>query len=186
MLLPGAIGSVKVDLALEKAPERAESWWREHLPELIQPSPAGDSTSDVKIAAGRLLTLSPEDSRLAQLPHFVFSPNTLLSVIGLIRGRDMVTAAPAEDWRDAKGRSHHPGAQRAREHHPLPCIRLAADDPSTQDRRRGRRELRRDCRAGLGLLRVSWTRRPRRQAPGFDWEDAHAQGSGSFCASIRA
>ncbi len=31
--------------------ERAESWWREHLPELIQASPAGDSSSsDVKIA----------------------------------------------------------------------------------------------------------------------------------------
>ena len=31
-------------------PERAESWWREHLPELIQPSPAGESGSDMKIA----------------------------------------------------------------------------------------------------------------------------------------
>ena len=30
--------------------ERAESWWRDHLPELTQPSPAGDSSSDVKIA----------------------------------------------------------------------------------------------------------------------------------------
>ena len=36
---------------------------------------------------------------MAQLPHFVFSPNTLLSVIGLIRGYD--TAPPREDWRDA-------------------------------------------------------------------------------------
>ena len=31
-------------------PERAESWWREHLPELVQPSPAGESNSDVKIS----------------------------------------------------------------------------------------------------------------------------------------
>ena len=31
-------------------PERAESWWREHLPELNQPTAAGDSRSDVKIA----------------------------------------------------------------------------------------------------------------------------------------
>jgi len=31
-------------------PERAESWWREHLPELNQPTADGDSRSDVKIA----------------------------------------------------------------------------------------------------------------------------------------
>ena len=30
--------------------ERAESWWRERLPELIQPSPAGESGSDMKMA----------------------------------------------------------------------------------------------------------------------------------------
>ena len=40
-----------VTLATPWTTERAESWWREHLPELIQPSPAGDSSSsDVKIA----------------------------------------------------------------------------------------------------------------------------------------
>jgi glycosyltransferase involved in cell wall biosynthesis len=38
---------------------------------------------------------------VAQLPHFVFSPNTLLSVIGLIRGRDTAAPAPAGDWRAA-------------------------------------------------------------------------------------
>ena len=38
---------------------------------------------------------------MAQLPHFVFSPNTLLSVIGLIRGRNIVAPAPPEHWRDA-------------------------------------------------------------------------------------
>lgn len=38
---------------------------------------------------------------MAQLPHFVFSPNTLLSVIGLMRGADTTRPAPAENWRDA-------------------------------------------------------------------------------------
>ena len=40
----------ELTLATPWTPERAESWWREHLPELIQSSPAGDSSSDVKIA----------------------------------------------------------------------------------------------------------------------------------------
>jgi glycosyltransferase involved in cell wall biosynthesis len=37
---------------------------------------------------------------MAQLPHFVFSPSTLLSVVGLLRGRE--TDPPREAWRDAK------------------------------------------------------------------------------------
>jgi glycosyltransferase involved in cell wall biosynthesis len=50
---------------------------------------------------GRTLAHSSAETRVAQLPHFVFSPNTLLSVIGLIRGRGTVAPAPAEDWRNA-------------------------------------------------------------------------------------
>ena len=38
---------------------------------------------------------------MAQLPHFVFSPNTLLSIIGLLRGRDTDPPVSAGDWRDA-------------------------------------------------------------------------------------
>ena len=38
---------------------------------------------------------------MATLPYFVFSPNTLLSVIGLMRGPDRTPPTPAEDWRDA-------------------------------------------------------------------------------------
>jgi len=39
----------EVTLATAWTPERAESWWREHLPEIIEPSPGGDSSSsDVK------------------------------------------------------------------------------------------------------------------------------------------
>ncbi len=38
---------------------------------------------------------------MAQLPHFVFSPNTLLSAIGLMRGPDTTRPTPAEDWRAA-------------------------------------------------------------------------------------
>lgn len=38
---------------------------------------------------------------VAQLPYFAFSPSTLLSIIGLLRGRDTASPAPAEDWRDA-------------------------------------------------------------------------------------
>ena len=38
---------------------------------------------------------------MAQLPHFVFSPNTLLSVIGLMRGPHTTRPTPHQDWRDA-------------------------------------------------------------------------------------
>ncbi|HJZ70770.1 MAG TPA: glycosyltransferase [Vicinamibacterales bacterium] len=38
---------------------------------------------------------------MAQLPYFVFSPNTLLSVIGLIKGPDTTRPTPADDWREA-------------------------------------------------------------------------------------
>lgn len=38
---------------------------------------------------------------MAQLPYFVFSPNTLLSVLGLMRGPDPTPATPNEEWRDA-------------------------------------------------------------------------------------
>ena len=40
-------------------------------------------------------------AQMAQLPHFVFSPNTLLSAIGLMRGPDTTRPTPAEDWREA-------------------------------------------------------------------------------------
>ena len=38
---------------------------------------------------------------MATLPYFVFSPNTLLSVLGLMRGPDTTQSTPAENWRDA-------------------------------------------------------------------------------------
>jgi glycosyltransferase involved in cell wall biosynthesis len=38
---------------------------------------------------------------VAQLPYFVFSPNTLLSVIGLIHGPDRTPPTPRRDWSDA-------------------------------------------------------------------------------------
>ena len=36
---------------------------------------------------------------MAQLPYFVLGPNTLLSIIGLMRGRDARRPTPARDWR---------------------------------------------------------------------------------------
>ena len=36
---------------------------------------------------------------MAQLPHFVFSPSTLISAIGFMRGPDTTCATPARDWR---------------------------------------------------------------------------------------
>jgi glycosyltransferase involved in cell wall biosynthesis len=36
---------------------------------------------------------------MAQLPHFVFSPSTLISAIGFMRGPDRTQATPARDWR---------------------------------------------------------------------------------------
>jgi glycosyltransferase involved in cell wall biosynthesis len=38
---------------------------------------------------------------VAQLPYFVFSPNSLLSVIGLMRGPDTTRPTPKDDWREA-------------------------------------------------------------------------------------
>jgi glycosyltransferase involved in cell wall biosynthesis len=38
---------------------------------------------------------------VAQFPYFVLSPNTLLGIIGLIRGRDTTPPTPARDWRTA-------------------------------------------------------------------------------------
>lgn len=39
---------------------------------------------------------------MATLPYFVFSPNTIISLIGLVRGPDRTVPTPAEDWRAAK------------------------------------------------------------------------------------
>jgi glycosyltransferase involved in cell wall biosynthesis len=38
---------------------------------------------------------------MATIPYFVFGPNTLLSMLGLLRGRDKTVPTPAEDWRQA-------------------------------------------------------------------------------------
>jgi len=39
---------------------------------------------------------------MATFPYFVFSPNSVLSIVGLLRGPDTTTPTPAEDWRQAK------------------------------------------------------------------------------------
>ena len=39
---------------------------------------------------------------MATTPYFVFSPNTVLSVLGLVRGPDKTVPTPAEDWRTAR------------------------------------------------------------------------------------
>jgi glycosyltransferase involved in cell wall biosynthesis len=38
---------------------------------------------------------------MATLPYFVFSPNSIISLIGLLRGPDRTVPTPAEDWRAA-------------------------------------------------------------------------------------
>src|SRR5262249_25903070 len=38
---------------------------------------------------------------MATYPYFVFSPSTVLSLIGVLRGPDRTRPTPAEDWRDA-------------------------------------------------------------------------------------
>lgn len=38
---------------------------------------------------------------MATTPYFILSPNTVLSLIGLIHGPDKTVPKPAEDWRDA-------------------------------------------------------------------------------------
>jgi glycosyltransferase involved in cell wall biosynthesis len=39
---------------------------------------------------------------MATYPYFVFSPSTVLSLIGVLRGPDKTRPTPAEDWRQAK------------------------------------------------------------------------------------
>jgi glycosyltransferase involved in cell wall biosynthesis len=39
---------------------------------------------------------------MATTPYFVLSPNTILSILGLMRGPDKLVPTPAEDWRTAK------------------------------------------------------------------------------------
>jgi glycosyltransferase involved in cell wall biosynthesis len=39
---------------------------------------------------------------MATIPYFIFSPSTILSLAGLLRGPDPTPAMPAEDWRSAK------------------------------------------------------------------------------------
>jgi glycosyltransferase involved in cell wall biosynthesis len=38
---------------------------------------------------------------MATLPYFVLSPNTVVSLLGLMRGPDRTVPTPAEDWREA-------------------------------------------------------------------------------------
>jgi glycosyltransferase involved in cell wall biosynthesis len=38
---------------------------------------------------------------MATLPYFVLSPNTVISLLGLMRGPDRTVPTPAEDWREA-------------------------------------------------------------------------------------
>ena len=35
---------------------------------------------------------------MATLPYFVFSPNSVISLIGLLRGPDPTVPTPGEDW----------------------------------------------------------------------------------------
>jgi hypothetical protein len=37
----------EVTLSASWTPERAEGWWREHLPHLVKPSPGSDSSSEL-------------------------------------------------------------------------------------------------------------------------------------------
>lgn len=39
---------------------------------------------------------------MATTPYFVLSPNTVLSILGLVRGPDKTVPTPAEDWHQAK------------------------------------------------------------------------------------
>jgi glycosyltransferase involved in cell wall biosynthesis len=39
---------------------------------------------------------------MATTPYFVFSPNTVLSILGLVRGPDKTVPTPTEDWRTAR------------------------------------------------------------------------------------
>src|SRR6266540_5452866 len=49
-----------------------------------------------------LLNSCRSELSVATIPYFVFSPSTILSLAGLLRGPDPVKPTPAEDWREAK------------------------------------------------------------------------------------
>ncbi len=52
-------------------------------------------------SAARWLLIRWPVGLMAQFPYFVFSPSTLLSVVGLMRGPDTTWPTPARDWRTA-------------------------------------------------------------------------------------
>ena len=39
---------------------------------------------------------------MATTPYFILSPNTILSIVGLLHGPDKTVPTPPEDWRQAK------------------------------------------------------------------------------------
>jgi glycosyltransferase involved in cell wall biosynthesis len=49
-----------------------------------------------------LIRLDRTDKLLATIPYFIFSPSTILSLSGILRGPDPTRPTPAEDWREAK------------------------------------------------------------------------------------
>jgi glycosyltransferase involved in cell wall biosynthesis len=54
------------------------------------------------VAADRELLKRRQDQNVATVPYFIFSPSTLLSLSGILRGPDPTRPTPAEDWREAK------------------------------------------------------------------------------------
>ena len=49
----------------------------------------------------RSASCSSRGPAVAQFPYFALGPNTLISILGLLRGRDTTTPTPARDWRTA-------------------------------------------------------------------------------------
>jgi cellulose synthase/poly-beta-1,6-N-acetylglucosamine synthase-like glycosyltransferase len=111
---------------------------------------------------------------MATLPCFVFSPNTLLSVFGLMRGPDTTRPTPAEDWRDATVDVIIPAY--SEEEHIVFCLASVL-----RQTLRPRRIVLVDVGAltprpsAPRVLRIPWGRAHRRPAPPVDRQDANHQ-----------
>ena len=109
---------------------------------------------------------------MATTPYFVFSPNTILSVLGLVRGPDKTAPTPTEDWRTARVDVVIPALNEA------PHIALCLASVLRQTLRPRRIMLVDDgstdatVEVAEAFCRFHKVDLDNHQAPGADWQDA--------------
>ena len=116
---------------------------------------------------------------MATLPYFIFSPSTILSLSGLLRGPDKTKPTPAEDWRSATVDVVIPALNEAENIVSLPRVGRAPDAPPEAHHSRRRRKPRRNDRTRESVLRVAADRSDRHPAPSANRKDADDQTAGA-------